>query len=318
MTADILPRPDRPVDELFAPRVWMVVAGSGRPGDTIECLHSLQASTYNRLSMLYVDNGSREDHFRQVVAAFPGLAVLRRPALAGTACAINDGLAHAMERGADCVGLAGPDILFDPEAIGRLVHGLLKHPQTGMIVPKIFRHAQPETVWSAGAKWRRFPPAVLLKGTREADDGRYDADTVLEFAPYCACLFRRDLLERIGLVDPAYRMFWWDHDHCLRIRRAGREVRLEPGARAWRRAPESAEPAPAPDRFHASGHDFRRFGRRFPDLPGVANPLGRTWWAVRALVAGGRTGWRAYRAGLREAAAEALPPEPAVAAISGP
>jgi GT2 family glycosyltransferase len=44
-------------------------------------------------------------------------------------------------------------------------------------------------------------------------------------------LVRRSLWEDVGLFDPGFRVYYEDHDLCIRARRAGWRIRYAPGAR---------------------------------------------------------------------------------------
>lgn len=310
MSADTLPRPERPVDELFAPHVWMVVVGYNNAADSIECLQSIQRSTYNRLSLIYVDNGSREEEFEQVVDAVDGVSVLRHPENIGVARGFNSGMAHAMSQGADYVGMVNNDTTFDPDAIGILVQAMLKHPETGVVVPKKLYYDHPNVIWSAGARYRKNPPAIILKKTKGEDDGRYDGEPLPDYTPYCVCLFSRKVLDDVGMLDPVYHFFYEDYDHCVRARAAGYDVRFEPTARIWHKISKTLKVGNKSEFYRVYGRSHAIFCTKFPNDPYVSNRHSLRYLLMRTLYEGGVSGLRGFRTGYRQGLQESVAPPP--------
>ena len=82
----------------------------------------------------------------------------------GFAQASNMGIEHALGQGADYVLLLNNDTLVDGRLLTELVTVGQSDPQIGMLVPKIYRYGEEARLWSAGARWRRFPPRVTIVG----------------------------------------------------------------------------------------------------------------------------------------------------------
>lgn len=141
----------------------------------------------------------------------------------GGAGGFHDGLAWAMERGADLVWLMDDDGLPDEGCLATL----LEHDDLDFWGPLVVDEAQPD---------RLVFPIRLPGGTsvvhRLADveaaarDGRID-DIVI---PFNGVLVTRELVERIGL--PRAEFFIWgdDHEYRLRAEAAGARIATIVGA----------------------------------------------------------------------------------------
>ena len=307
-TTETNPRP--------APSLWAVVLGYHHADDSIECLQSLARSDAAGLRLLYVDNGSDEAEFRRALeGAPPATRVLRFAKNVGVGRGFNAGMRDALEQGAELVLIINNDTKVDPHALARLADAAARNPKAGLLVPKIFYYDHPETIWSAGARYRRFPPSVVLQRTRGSDDGCYDAGVELEFTSFCATLFRRDFLEQVGLLDADYRVFQEDYDLCIRARAAGWCVRLAPEAHIWHKVSKSTHAGSRnPDSWRAYGRSealfARKHGRAWPWLTGPAHRL----YVLTRIVAEGKSfGLRPFLEGYREGRHLPLtrPPRPA-------
>jgi GT2 family glycosyltransferase len=52
-----------------------------------------------------------------------------------------------------------------------------------------------------------------------------------DWVGFCAVVVRREVIERVGLLDEQYFMYYEDIDYCMRVRRGGFTIRYCPEAR---------------------------------------------------------------------------------------
>jgi GT2 family glycosyltransferase len=293
--------------------VWAVVLGWNHAEDTIECLHSLSASQNVRLQLVFVDNGSTEDQVEKVAAEAPaGTVILRHPKNVGVSRGYNAGLKYALEQGADYVVMANNDTAVEPDAVELLVQAAENDPATGILVPKINYYSDRNVIWSAGARFRKVPPIIIMQKTPGADDGRFDHRCSLEFTTLCTVLIRAEALKKSGLINPNYVYYCEDYDLALRIRKAGYSVRLVPAAKTYHKVERvTRDGSSSPQFWQNYGRSEAIFRRHFP----------RHWWMTgiphlaylqaRNLYEGGVSAFRNFRHGYRLGKSESLRPIPA-------
>jgi N-acetylglucosaminyl-diphospho-decaprenol L-rhamnosyltransferase len=203
------------------------------------CLQALHAegSTAVTSEVFVVDNASSDGSADMVAAEFPWVRLVRSPRNGGYAYGNN--LALRLATG-HAILLLNPDTLMPPGSLAALREALGRHPEAGIIGPKLMR---PNGSMHLACR-RSFPtPAVALYRMlgfsrlfpRSKRFGRYnltyiDADLAIEVDAVCgACmLVRREVIERVGLLDERFFMYGEDLDWCLRTREAGWTVRYEP------------------------------------------------------------------------------------------
>ena len=295
-----------------APKVTAVVLGWNHSEDTLECIASLKETTGAPLHILYVDNGSTEDEVRRVLDGAPGVSVIRHEHNVGVSRGFNAGLAYALRHGADFIFMANNDTLMDPDSLRLLLDAATRYPDAGILVPKIYYHEAPEVLWSAGSRFRRFPPAIIMNKTKGPDDGRYDTLGTLEFTTLCTVLLRADALRKSGLMDPNFLFYFEDYDLALRIREGGYTIRLVPEARTRHKvARVTRAGSGSPAFWTTSGRSARIFARRHGARHRwLAGPCLIAYLALRAMAEGGWRGISCFAKGLGEAREMPLRPVP--------
>jgi len=223
---------------MIAPLVIAVVLNWNRRDDTLACVVSLLESTYQPLRVLVCDNGSVDDTPAAVRSAYPSVEVLELGYNRGFAGGANAGLRYALAAGAEYVLALNNDTFVEPTMIERLVEAAA--PDVGIVAPLIYYATAPDTIWSAGGVRSRWTLEQIhdLRGQR--DTGIWPSTLKRDFAPGCAMLLSRVVLETVGLFDERFFMYYEDSDLCLRVRRAGHRILLVPAAHMWHKVATSS------------------------------------------------------------------------------
>ena len=207
---------------------------------TADCLRSLQAATYPRLSTIVVDNASSDGSQEAIRREFPRVELLAMPENLRFAGGNNAGIRRALEEGAEAVLLLNNDTVVDPGFADCLVERLQSDPYCGMAVPKIFYFDEPERLWYAGGEVSMWTGTMRHRGIREIDAGQYDGARPVGYATGCCILARADAVRKVGLLDESYYIYSEDADWSIRFRRAGYTILFEPRAKVWHKLSVSA------------------------------------------------------------------------------
>jgi hypothetical protein len=203
---------------------------------TLDCLRSLASITTPGVRTLVVDNASTDGTVEAIFARHGDrVTILQNAANLGFAAGNNAGIHRALEDGAAYILLLNNDTLVAPDFLAELLRPMQGDPTVGITAPKIFYAEPRDQIWFAGGEISLWRGTARHIGIRETDRGQHDRPREIDYATGCALFARREVFERVGDLDPAYRAYFEDADFCLRARAAGFRIRYVPTAKVWHR-----------------------------------------------------------------------------------
>ncbi|MFT5125098.1 MAG: GT2 family glycosyltransferase [Kiritimatiellia bacterium] len=293
------------------PSVWMVMIGYNYIADTLAAFESLQKSDYPNLHYIFVDNGSSDDSQQVVFDQVPDTDIIWIRDNIGFARSNNLGIKHALDRGADYVFMINNDVEVAPDMVSKLVEAAEASETIGLAVPKIYYFDEPEIIWSAGCRYRKFPPIIKLNTTDGKDDGRYDQLLSVDFITTCAVLIKREVIEKIGLLDPNCFLYWEDYDLSVRVREAGYQLAHVPKAHLWHKVSRTTQKGkPNPGVWKIRGTSKAVFCRSHPQYRAICFPGYPLVASLGFLLSGKSSIISAFCAGLKEGKTGPLKPIP--------
>ncbi len=191
------------------------------------CLAALQQQSLPDFETVVVDNGSTDGSVDWILANYPQVRVLVNQQNLGFAAAVNRGIRASDSR---YVALLNSDTQVDANWLSALVSAAESDDGVGMCASKMLFADRPEVINSTGICLDLAGIAWDCRGGEADDDAEQEPRQV--FGP-CggAALYRREMLEEIGLFDEDFFAYLEDVDLAWRARRAGWRALYAPSAR---------------------------------------------------------------------------------------
>jgi len=266
------------------PTVYAVLLTWNQRADTLECLESLFRMSYPDLRVVLVDNASTDGTLLAVLERFPQVHCLANEVNEGFAAAINQGCRYALEQGAPYVLILNNDTVAAPDMLTHLMAHVA--PDVGMLVPKIYFHAQPNVIWSVGAEVSPWTLETVEEARGSLDQGQWETVRERSFVTMCAALLPRAVLEQVGVLDERFFYYFDDIDWSLRVREAGFRILLVPQAKLWHNVASASGGLDTPyERYWMARSGVLYFRKHIH---------GWRWWIVVPYRLGSavRTSWR--------------------------
>ncbi|MEK9137965.1 MAG: glycosyltransferase family 2 protein [Bacteroidota bacterium] len=215
------------------PLVFIIIVNWNGRDITLDCLDSLRAISYRNVRTVVVDNGSRDGSVQAILSRFPDVVVLEMNENLRFAGGNNAGIRYALGQGAELLLLLNNDTTADAEFLSVMVSRLTSSQSIGMVAPKIYYHSEPKRIWFAGGVISMWTGTMKHIGIREIDRGQHDTCREIEYTTGCCILTKREVVEKVGLLDESFAMYTEDADWSMRVRRAGYTIIYEPKAKVW-------------------------------------------------------------------------------------
>lgn len=176
--------------------------------------------------IVIVDNASQDDSMQIIQERFGGDSRIETIFLDdnyGFSYANNIGIRRAGEWAADYVLLLNNDTEVRENLFSELLACADRHPNS-MIAPKIYYSDHRNVIWSAGGAVSPIIRKVRHIGLDQEDKGQFDRECQIGFATGCCLLLPREVIERAGLLDERFFLYYEDTEYCFRLRKMGIEI----------------------------------------------------------------------------------------------
>ncbi len=201
--------------------------GKGWLADSID---SVFAQTEQDFELIVIDNGSTDESLAiaQSYASHSNYTLIENAENTGFSHAVNQGIAIAQ---GEYVVLFNNDAFAEPEWLAELIKTAEKNPKTFAVQSLMLRHFERDLADDAGDY------VNLLAFACKEGDGRYATRYTKEKRIFSACggasLYRKNILDEIGVFDETFFAYFEDVDLSWRANNAGYQCMLCPTAKCY-------------------------------------------------------------------------------------
>lgn len=206
-----------------------------------ECLESLKKVLPLdglETEIIVTDSQSQPAIQKMLAGLFPEITLIAHPRNLGFGKIVNSGLKKA--QGKFILILNADIVIKQKEAISLLLNYLDNRPEVGLAGPQLlYPNGQPQnscfrdytpsvvlcrrTFWSKTRWGQKILEKFLMK--KETEKARVEKKPLeVDWLMGSALIARREAVEKVGLFDERFFMYFEDVDWCRRIRQAGYKI----------------------------------------------------------------------------------------------
>lgn len=214
------------------PTVITIILNTNRREDSLACLDSLLKNTYENHKVIVLDNASTDGSVEAIQTAFPSVEIVNLTENKGYAGNNNVGIELALVQGADWVFVLNEDTILEPTCLAKLVETGESDPKIGIVGPMVYHFDEPQVIQSAGGQFDRYLDASHI-AENQPDRGQFSEPRPVDWISGCAILVRQEVIERLGMLDERFFIYYEETEWCLRASRGGWQIMHVPQAKIW-------------------------------------------------------------------------------------
>ncbi len=190
------------------------------------CLDALKKQTYPHVEVIVVDNASSDGSQDLLKRDYAWVKLVDLPENRGFTGACNAGI-HAAQ--GEFIALLNNDTEADPGWVAAVVDAFQRYPDIGSVASKMLLFDQRDHIHTAGDFFTRDGRAGN-RGVWQADGGQFDREEYVFSACGGSSVYRRALLDQVGLLDDDFFFSLEDVDLGWRAQLAGWRCLYTPAA----------------------------------------------------------------------------------------
>ena len=225
------------VERCDPPKIGIVTVTYNSRNVLEDFFASLSKQIYTSFNLYIVDSGSADETLNYCRTYLPHISgktvILENSKNIGFAAGTNQGIKHAMQDGCDYILALNNDTVFGPDLLQLLADGLDRY-KCDMTTPMMYYYEPKDRIWAAGGRLQKwFAYRNIHRGFNETDRGQYSMPCQVTFAPLCCVLIRKEVFDKVGLLDEAYFTYTEDVDFMLQCLRRNIHLWYLPYAKLW-------------------------------------------------------------------------------------
>jgi len=223
------------------PKVFIIILHLGNFQVLKECLISCRNISYPDHEIIIINNGPDSRMNLNTMSKLDDnlSLVINNNSNLGYARGNNIGVREAVSCGADWVMLLNDDTVVSEDFLSILLETAEKSPDTGMVGPKIFYYDSPESVWFDGAHFDFKTCSINTLNSYASEINEHSAALESDYITGCALLIKSHVIDKIGLLNERFFLYWEDVDWGLRAKKAGLKNFVVPQSRIWHKVSAS-------------------------------------------------------------------------------
>lgn len=247
------------VSETISGKVLVVIPNYNGRDHICQCVKSVIDQTYSLTEIVVVDNSSTDGSGKLVQRTFPHVRVIQMGYNAGWGVACNVGIAST---DSEYITLLNNDCYMEKNCVVEMVKAIQLDRKYGSCASRILLWDRPDTSEACGL--------VIYRDGSSCGRGRLrPAEQYMEIeevfcANDCCCLYRREMIDDIGVYDPDFFIYCDETDIGWRHQLAGWKCVYTPHAIAYHAHSRAAGSYSAFKAFHVERNRIYLCIKYFP------------------------------------------------------
>lgn len=222
--------------------ISVVICNFNKQEFVLGAIMSVKTTAAGQADILVVDNASTDRSVELIRHHHPDVTILTLPENIGGSGGFAHGMQYAYEAGYAYITLLDNDAVVLDGTLADMMQILSERRDIGVVGPAICKLDQPDTIQEVGANVLGDSVYFELNHARQSYAEVSHDMLECDYVPACCLMTRREVIEKIGVFDSEFFLYWDDIDWCARAKLAGWRVFAAPQYRALHKGGGVASP----------------------------------------------------------------------------
>lgn len=202
-----------------------------------KCVSSLLNQNYENFEIILVDNASTDNSVELVEKKFPQIRIIKNKTNLGFAEGNNIGIQNSK---GDLIALLNPDVIVDNDWLWKLVEKIQSSDKIGGVTGKMYYLGDKFGKNAVFCTWSKIN-VYTARPFNFTDD---ESSSKVDYLTGAAMVVKREVIDKVGLLDPEYFLYFEETDWCARMIRAGYDLVYVPEAIVWHEVSSTVSDSP--------------------------------------------------------------------------
>ena len=214
--------------------ICVVICNFNKKDYVLGAIESVLKTAGDLADILVVDNASIDDSVDMIHQKYPSVRLESLKENIGGSGGFAHGMRQAQKIGYHYIALLDNDAVVLPNTLAGMMNLLANNNDIGVVGPAVCKMDNPEVVQEVGANVS-LQDATFNFNLNFAGES-YSSITMelmdCDYVPACCLMTKAEIIERVGVFDEGFFIYWDDIDWCVRVKDAGWRVVAQPQLRA--------------------------------------------------------------------------------------
>lgn len=222
-------------------QVAIILLNWNTPDYTTACIQSLKQYCDEKLfDIIVADNGSTDDSLPVLQAQLGDVIFIDNHENLGFAEGNNRALTYSIDKGYTYSLLINTDTLVDEDVVTALSRHLNSHPSAAAVQPAIYWMHDKSKIWNGEGDFNAVT-GVVRSDTKIPSAYEITSFKKVKWVTGCCVLLRNSALQKSGLLNKQFFLYFEDVELSYRLRDNGFELHYLPSVKIYHEAGVSAK-----------------------------------------------------------------------------
>ena len=194
-----------------------------------QCIDSVLSQTYDNFEVIVVDNASTDKSPEIVKKKYPMVKLIINNKNLGVAKGLNVGIKASK---GELIAILNNDVVLHKDWLLNCVNEILSSNDIGIVGGITYYYDPKDIIWAAGARVDLFSGFTwhISHGEKNV---KIEELNDIDYIPSCAIVIKKEIFDKIGLLDEHYFLYFDETDYCMCAKKMGCKCKIIPSAIVW-------------------------------------------------------------------------------------